>query len=108
MFGFADNDTLNGGAETDALYGGAGNDIFEVGGAGYAYDYIYDFAGAAGASDQLVFSTSAFADVAAVRASSAFYGGNSFITATNGSITVLVGVNLTSVLDEDILISNLF
>ncbi len=108
LFGFADDDTLKGGADTDALYGGAGNDQFLVAGTGYGYDYIYDFTGAAGASDQLMFSSSAFADVAAVRAASQFYGGNSFITANNGSITVLVGVNLTSVLDEDILVSNLF
>ena len=55
MYGGADVDTLWGGndADTDALYGGAGFDVFRVGGIGVAgsADYIYDWAGGAGASD---------------------------------------------------------
>ena len=110
FYGGADNDTLNGGSDfnNDGLYGGAGFDTFQLNGADYHGDYIYDFQGGAGASDVLVFSSQSFASIAEVRAAATYSGSYTSITAANGSTSILVGVNLASILDEDILLSGLF
>ncbi len=110
FYGGADNDTLNGGGDTnnDGLYGGAGFDTFQLNGADYHGDYVYDFQGGAGASDVLVFSSQTFASIAEVRASAIYSGSYTYITAANGSTSILVGVNMATILDEDILLSGLF
>ena len=98
LYGGADADTLNGGTggNVDALYGGAGNDVFQAGGTGYDYDYIYDFVGGAGASDVIALQTGAA--ITLQYASS----GNYYIDLSNGSHVIVVGV--TSVLAEDIVL----
>ena len=112
LYGGAGDDTLNGGADTDALYGGAGNDAFRVGGTGFGADYVWDFVvnGAAGPSDTLVFQAGHFADATAVRNASVFASGNTTITVPSGggATVVLVGVNIASILDEDINVNGAF
>jgi hypothetical protein len=58
------------------------------------YDYIWDFA--TGEGDRLQFSTSVFANQAAVLAASSVSSGNSTITMGNGNFIVLVNADVTT------------
>ena len=112
LYGQADDDILNGGPDVDGLYGGAGNDTFQVGATGYGHDYIYDFQvnGVAGPSDSLSFQAGHFANAAAVRAAAVYVSGNTTITVpgSGGAVVVLVGVNIASILNEDIIVTGGF
>jgi serralysin len=101
LYGFADNDVLNGGAGLDGLYGGTGNDDFRYATTGVNQEYLWDFVGGAGASDRLVFSTTVFANEAAVRAAATFASGNTTITMTDGSTIILVAVNIANLVSDD-------
>ena len=101
LYGFADNDVLNGGAGLDGLYGGAGSDDFRYATTGVNQEYLWDFVGGAGASDRLVFSTTVFANEAAVRAAATFASGNTTITMTDGGTIIIVGVNIANLVSDD-------
>ncbi len=64
----------------------------------------------AGPSDSLLFQAGHFADAATVRAASVFSGGNTTITvpASGGAFVVLVGTNIASILDEDLVVTGAF
>ncbi len=98
LYGEDGDDFLNGGSggDVDALYGGTGHDVFEAGGTGYNYDYIWDFAGGVGASDVIWLGNSGTISAQYVS------GANYYIDLSNGSHVVVVGV--TSVLAEDIVV----
>jgi len=104
MYGGAGNDTFNcsGDLSVDAMYGGAGNDTYELSNGGIGTDYIWDFQGGAGASDQIryiSYSTSPF--IHAISVSSQYTSsGNYYVNFSDGSLVVLVGV--TSLLAEDL------
>jgi Ca2+-binding RTX toxin-like protein len=83
LYGGAGIDIVNGGAGggVNALYGGADGDIFQVGGAGFGTDYIWDFA----VADTLSFSATATVQ------STYTASGNTYYQLTNASSVVLVG-----------------
>ena len=96
--GAAGNDTLSGGVGNDLLVGGAGNDLL-TGGAGsdfylfesaaFGLDRLLDFGDGATNEDVVAFSSSVFANFAAVQSASAQVGGNVVITYdASNSITI--------------------
>ncbi len=93
----AGNDTLYGGGGDDALYGGTGFDTFQAGGTGFDYDYIYDFAGGAGASDVITLQTGTTITLQYTAS------GNYCIDLSNGAHVVVTGV--TSMLAGDIVLN---
>ena len=59
---------------------------------------------------RFVFQTGHFTDAAAVRAASVYSGGNTTITvpASGGAVVVLVGVNIATILNEDLIVNGIF
>lgn len=105
--GDAGNDTINGGSGNDFILGGAGNDTL-TGGSGVDYfdfmtgfgkDTISDFSHSQG--DAIEFSTSVFANYAAVQAASAQVGANVVITFDANNTLTLAGITLANLQASD-------
>jgi Ca2+-binding RTX toxin-like protein len=106
--GLAGNDTLNGnngddilmgGAGNDTLNGGSGNDVF-VFRPGFGIDAINAFDDAT-TNDIIEFSSSVFADFAAVQAVSAQVGADVVITASPTDTITLKNYNLADLGADD-------
>ncbi len=99
------NDRPIGGAGDDTLIGGAGNDTF-VFNPGFGNDVITDFGDVANNDDILEFSTSVFADFAAVQLATAQVGADIVITVTASDLltiknkTIATWTQMTSILFE--------
>jgi Ca2+-binding RTX toxin-like protein len=88
LSGGAGNDHLIGGAGDDTFFGGAGNDTI-VFNPGFGHDVIADFGDVTNNDDVLQFSTSVFADFAAVQLATAQVGADIVITVTDSdSLTI--------------------
>jgi len=109
LSGNAGNDVLTGNAGNDALFGGAGNDtLFGNAGidsfvfdAGFGKDLIADFAATGASHDRINFSTSLFANYAAVRSHMAQVGPNVIITYDAADTVTVKGVSLASLTAAD-------
>jgi Ca2+-binding RTX toxin-like protein len=96
------NDILDGRGGNDTLTGGGGADTF-VFNTGFGNDVITDFtAGNAGGHDFIDFSTSVFADYAAVTAAMTQVGANVVIAAGADTVTVN-NVNTSNLVASDFL-----
>jgi Ca2+-binding RTX toxin-like protein len=101
IYGGSGNDRIVGGAGDDLLWGGSDPDTFVFGGVGtsgygetadfaFGIDVIHDFAvGNSDIADKIEFSTTLFADFAAVIAASSDVGSNLVITSGSNSVTIL-------------------
>jgi Ca2+-binding RTX toxin-like protein len=116
--GLAGNDGLNGGAGIDTLSGGAGNDRL-IGGAGndsldggagtdsfvfdkaFGKDTVSGFVAAGAGHDTIDFSTSVFANFAAVKSHMVQSGANVVITLDAADTITLKGVTLASLTAAD-------
>jgi Ca2+-binding RTX toxin-like protein len=97
LYGGAGDDVLYGNSGLDQLFGGAGNDSFSFNGLGFGREFIWDFAG----GDRLWFGVGVFASEADVRDHAVFDSGNTTITAVDGGVIVLVGVNIANLASGD-------
>jgi serralysin len=95
-------DTLIGGAGADSLTGGADNDTFAFSGS-FGTDRITDFQAGSGVGDVIEFSSSQFANFAAVLAATNDVGGNAVITVDGATSVTLVGVTEASFNANDFL-----
>jgi serralysin len=95
-------DRLLGGAGADRLTGGAGNDVFAFSGS-FGTDQITDFQAGSGVADVIEFSSSQFANFAAVLAATNDVGGNAVITVDGATSVTLVGVTEASFNANDFL-----
>ena len=107
--GLAGNDTLNGSTGADQLVGGAGNDSL-TGGTGddtfvfkanFGLDTVQDFKDTANENDILEFSTSIFADFAAVQAAMTQVGADVLITVDGSNTVTLKTVTLANLGADD-------
>jgi serralysin len=102
LTGAAGNDRLIGGAGADSLTGGADNDTFAFSGS-FGTDRITDFQAGSGVGDVIEFSSSQFANFAAVLAATNDVGGNAVITVDGATSVTLVGVTEASFNANDFL-----
>jgi Ca2+-binding RTX toxin-like protein len=100
LSGASGNDTLIGGMGNDSLTGGLSSDIF-VFAPSFGTDTITDFKAGAATDDVIEFSTSIFADYAAVRAACVQSGSNVVLTASPGNSITLKSVTLASLHMDD-------
>ena len=107
--GLAGNDTLNGSTGADHLVGGAGNDSL-TGGTGddtfifkpnFGLDAVQDFKDTANENDIIEFSTSVFADFAAVQAAMSQVGADVLITFDASNTVTLKSVTLSNLGADD-------
>ena len=107
--GLAGNDTLNGSTGADRLVGGAGNDSL-TGGTGddtfvfkpnFGLDTVQDFKDTANENDIVEFSTSIFADFAAVQAAMSQVGADVLITVDASNTVTLKSVSLSNLGADD-------
>ena len=91
----------------DVLIGGTGNDVYFYGDEGIfdasvcGNDTITDFQAGAGLGDVILFSTSTFADFAAVQAATMDVMGNAVITLSPGNTITLMGVTESMLVADD-------
>lgn len=95
------DDVIDGGAGSDTLTGGAGVDRFVYSAAGFGLDTIQDFWAGAGATDQLEFKTSVFANWQAVLNASTQVGADTVITLNASDKITLKNVTLSSMNADD-------
>ncbi|MFN7321419.1 MAG: calcium-binding protein, partial [Methylobacterium sp.] len=110
LTGSAGNDTLTGGLGTDTLVGGGGDDIltggagadrFVYSASGFGLDTIQDFWSGAGATDQLEFKISVFANWQAVLNASSQAGADTVIMLNVNDKITLKNVTLSSLNSDD-------
>ncbi|MCZ8271618.1 MAG: calcium-binding protein, partial [Beijerinckiaceae bacterium] len=110
LTGLGGNDVLNGGAGTDTLVGGDGNDTltggagadrFVYSASGFGLDTIQDFWSGAGATDQLEFKISVFANWQAVLNASSQAGADTVIMLNVNDKITLKNVTLSSLNSDD-------
>jgi Ca2+-binding RTX toxin-like protein len=98
--GDAGADTLDGGGADDSLVGGTGSDAF-VFATGFGLDSITDFQAGAATEDVIEFSSSVFADFAAVLGASTQSGNNVVITADASNAITRQSIQLSSLHTDD-------
>lgn len=111
LFGYNGNDLLDGGAGNDVIDGGQGNDSLR-GMAGddrfifsgdFGKDAIRGFVAGAGTEDRIQFSTSDFANFAAIQAATSPYLDGSRIVLGNNWV-YLIGVDIATLHADDFLL----
>lgn len=98
LYGAEGNDSIVGGAGNDTLFGGLGNDSFVIE-SNSGNDTILDFNNDSGYTDQIVFNSSVFTNMASLSSHASQVGSNVIVTMQTNTATSVLTINNTTLAD---------